>query len=243
MNRRIVFAHGFTQTGRSWRHIANGLQGGLDHVATLDLIAPDLPGHGDASEQRSDLWQCGEMLASVGQAAAYIGYSMGGRVALHTALRHPDLVQKLVLIGATAGIVDDAERAARRVSDNELADHIIEYGVPAFVDDWLTKPLFAGLDDDSSMREDRLRNTPDGLASSLRLAGTGTQQPLWDQLSGIDCPVLVLVGEHDAKFTALGEQLVAGLSHARLGVISGAGHSVHLEQPAATVEALIDFLG
>lgn len=236
---RTVFAHGFTQTGRSWHRVIE-LAG--ERLGSLHAIAPDLPGHGDAAELRGDLWQCADALASVGGQAAYVGYSMGGRIALHTALRHPDAVERLVLIGATAGIDDEGERSARRTSDNQLADHIIRRSVPAFIDEWLDKPLFAGLSDETAMREDRLRNTASGLASSLRLAGTGTQEPLWDRLTEIECPVLVLVGEEDTKFTALGRRLVDGVTDGRLVIVPGSGHSVHLERPDATVDALVDFL-
>lgn len=238
-SRRIVFAHGFTQTGRSWDRSIATLSQQFDDI---DAVAPDLPGHGDAAELRGDLWQCADALASVGGAGTYVGYSMGGRVALHTALRHPESVERLVLIGATAGIEDDDERAARRTSDNELADHIIRRSVPAFIDEWLGNPLFAGLTDETAMREDRLRNTATGLASSLRLAGTGTQEPLWDRLGEIRCPVLVLVGESDTKFTALGRRIVEGVAGGRLVIVPGSGHSVHLEQPDATIAAVADFL-
>lgn len=236
---RVLFAHGFTQTGRSWDPLIQTLAHTLPDI---DAIAPDLPGHGDASDLRGDLWQSADALASVGGPAAYVGYSMGGRVALHTALRHPETVERLVLIGATAGIDDDEQRAARRTADNELADHIIRRSVPAFIDEWLENPLFAGLTDDTAMREDRLRNTATGLASSLRLAGTGTQEPLWNRLDEVHCPVLVVVGEKDAKFTGLGRRLVDGMSDARLVVVADSGHSVHLEAPDATAAAIADFL-
>ncbi len=93
------------------------------------------------------------------------------------------------------------------------------------------------------MRSDRLRNTPAGLASSLRTCGTGTQTPLWDRLGEIVCPTLVLVGEHDAKFRALGERVVDGIADSEFVVIPSSGHSVHLEQPDATAAVLAEFLG
>ncbi len=168
---------------------------------------------------------------------------MGGRVALHAALAHPERVERLVLIGATAGIDDDAERAGRRAGDERLAARIETVGVEAFVDEWLTNPLFAGLDERSAMRDDRLRNTVDGLASSLRTCGTGTQDPLWARLGEIRCPTLVLVGDRDEKFRALGDRLTTGIPDCRSIVIADSGHSVHLEQPDATTTALADFLG
>ena len=90
---------------------------------------------------------------------------------------------------------------------------------------------------------DRLRNTAEGLASSLRTCGTGTQDSLWDRLAEIHCPTLVLVGEHDTKFRALGDRLVAAIPDSRLTIIADSGHSVHLEAPQATAAALSEFLG
>lgn len=237
--RHAVFAHGFTQTGRSWDLVSDRFCGRCPAWTTT---AVDLPGHGDAGDFGGDLWAAADLLVRQGGTGSYVGYSMGGRVALHAALAHPDAVERLVLIGATAGIDDDAERAARRSADEALADRILEIGVPNFVDEWLDNDLFAGLSRDAAQREDRLRNSAEGLASSLRDAGTGTQEPLWARLGEIAAPTLVLVGAHDAKFTALGHRLVDGLRDGHLVSIPGAGHSVHLERPDATVDALVEFL-
>jgi 2-succinyl-6-hydroxy-2,4-cyclohexadiene-1-carboxylate synthase len=208
-------------------------------LTDIETVAVDLPGHGDATAAAdADLWASAEHLVDVGGPATYVGYSMGGRVALHAALRHPDAVRALVLIGATAGIDDDAERAARRAADERLAQRLEAIGVENFVDEWLANPLFAGLTPETSLRADRLRNTATGLASSLRSTGTGTQQPLWDRLGSITTPTLVLAGEHDTKFRELGARLAAALPAARLEVVPRAGHTVHLEQPEATADAI-----
>jgi 2-succinyl-6-hydroxy-2,4-cyclohexadiene-1-carboxylate synthase len=151
-------------------------------------------------------------------------------------------VRSLVLVGATAGIADAAERSDRRAADEHLADHIESVGVEAFIDEWLRNPLFAGLTADTSQRDDRLRNTAAGLASSLRSTGTGTQQPLWDRLHEISAPVLVLAGERDAKFREIGERMTDSLPDATFRVIPDAGHSVHLERPEATAEAIAEWL-
>jgi 2-succinyl-6-hydroxy-2,4-cyclohexadiene-1-carboxylate synthase len=233
---RFVLAHGFTQTARSWRHFERLLD---ERVPGADSVAVDLPGHGDAPPPPdSDLWASADRLVAAGGPGTYIGYSMGGRVALHAALAHQDEVRALVLIGATAGIDDPVERASRRSADETLADRIESIGVEAFIDEWLANALFEGLTPTTGFREDRLRNTPVGLAASLRATGTGTQSPLWDRLGEIVAPVLVLAGEHDAKFRALGERLASMIPEATFEVIADAGHSVHLEQPVATADAV-----
>jgi 2-succinyl-6-hydroxy-2,4-cyclohexadiene-1-carboxylate synthase len=234
----VLLAHGFTQTAQSWSLVQQLLRSrGFD-----DSKAIDLPGHGSASDARADLWGSADHLVAAGGRTTYIGYSMGGRVSLHAALAHPHVVERLVLIGATAGIDNADARAQRRTDDQLLADRIETIGVEAFIDEWLQNPLFAGLTPNQSLREDRLRNTADGLASSLRLAGTGTQASLWDRLIEISCPVLLLVGQHDQKFRATAERMATALPNAELRAIDDAGHSVHLEQPERTVDALADWL-
>jgi 2-succinyl-6-hydroxy-2,4-cyclohexadiene-1-carboxylate synthase len=236
---RWVFAHGFTQTSRSWTAFLPLLRERLPDIETL---AVDLPGHGDAPPPAdADLHTSAERMVAEAGRAVYVGYSMGGRVALHAALEHPVEVRALVLIGATAGIDDDGERSERRAADERLARRIETIGVPAFLTEWLGNPMFAGLSDGAAMRDDRLRNTAIGMAASLRATGTGTQQPLWDRLGDISVPVLVVAGEHDRKFRALGERIADAVPDSTLSVIDGAGHSVHLERPEATADAIAEW--
>lgn len=235
----IVLLHGFTQNAAAWGPFA-------EHLArNRPVLAVDLPGHGGSDAVRADLAGAAALVAdSLGDLdtpATVVGYSMGGRVALHLALRHPGAIDRLVLVSTSAGIDDAEERARRRDADERLADRIEAIGVDAFLDEWLAQPLFASLSPAAACREARRRNTATGLASSLRLCGTGTQEPLWTRLGSIDVPTLVVVGGLDERFTALGERLVASIGPAaRLVVIEGAGHNAPLELPERTAAAILD---
>ena len=215
--------HGFTQTGASWRPVVERLQG--------DVVTPEVPSD-------FDLWGTAAALVEDAGRGTWIGYSMGGRIALHVALAHPSAVERLVLVSATAGIDDDTERAQRRGADEALADRVEAIGAKAFLDEWLGQPLLAGAPADRSARS----HDAGALASSLRLQGTGTQEPLWDRLGAITVPVLVVAGERDAKFIALAHRLADALADAELAVVAGAGHTCHLERPEAFVEVLDDWL-
>lgn len=234
---RMVFLHGFTQTGRTWLPVATAFA--RDH----EVLLVDAPGHGGSAAVRTDLRRTADLVGQTGGEATYIGYSMGGRICLHLALTHPHLVQRLVLVSATAGIAEDAERAARRDADDALAASIERDGVEPFLERWLAQPLFAGLEPTANDRAERLRNTAEGLASSLRMAGTGTQDPLWDRLRELTMPVLVLAGERDTKFIDIGRQLAAGIPRAAFAAVPGAGHAAHLEQPGVTASIIAEFLG
>ena len=238
---RVVLVHGFTQTARSWRPTVARLTAALG--PDVEILALDAPGHGDRGDVRADLATGASMLGVEGGRATYVGYSMGGRLCLHIALASPHLVDRLVLISATPGIEDARERDERRVADDALADEIERIGVDAFLERWLSQPLFSQLDPSDGDIEARLTNTASGLASSLRLAGTGTQEPLWARLGELAMPVLVVAGEHDAKFTAIGRRMADAISDASFVLIEGAGHAAHLERPEQTCAAIVTWLG
>ena len=202
---------------------------------------PDLPGHGDAALRPASFAACTAYVRALGgERFALAGYSMGGRVALHAALSLGDLVSRLVLIGASPGLADPAERAARREADDRLADRIEAIGVEAFADDWGAQPLFAGQPPHvaAAAHADRLRNTPTGLAAALRGLGTGVMEPLWDRLGELRIPVTLIAGARDEKFRAIADRMAAAIPDARVEIIEGAGHAAHLERPD-TVAALL----
>ncbi|MGZ4716002.1 MAG: alpha/beta fold hydrolase [Acidimicrobiales bacterium] len=235
--RRFVLVHGFTQTSACWSPVDDPLAG------LGDVVAVDAPGHGTAAAVELDLPDGARYVVDAGGRGTYVGYSMGARFCLHAALARPDLVERLVLISGTAGLDDAADRADRRASDEALADHLLDVGVPAFLDEWLALPLFAGLPPERAHRAARQANTAAGLASSLRLAGTGTQVPLWDRLPELVVPVLVVAGADDAKFVDLARRMATAIGpNAELAVVEGAGHTVHLEQPDRFLDVLLPWL-
>ncbi|HEX7146496.1 MAG TPA: alpha/beta fold hydrolase, partial [Actinomycetota bacterium] len=171
------------------------------------------------------------------------GYSLGGRLCLRLALDRPDLVPALVLIGASPGIGDPGGRAERREADEGLARRVERDGVGAFLDGWRAGPRFASLPEAAAGREERLANTAEGLAYALRRLGTGAQEPLWDRLGGLAPPVLLVAGEHDAKFAGIAREMAAAIGpSAEVALVPGAGHAVHLERPADTAALVEEFL-
>jgi 2-succinyl-6-hydroxy-2,4-cyclohexadiene-1-carboxylate synthase len=231
----LLLLHGFTQTRQSWRPVMAALGG------RRRAIAPDMPGHGLAAARPASFPACtGYVRALGGDRFALAGYSMGGRVALHAALALGSRLDRLVLIGASPGIADAAERAARRTADDALADRIEAIGVEAFAREWASLPLWEGQPERvaAAANADRLRNTPAGLAAALRGLGTGVMDPLWDALPSLEVPVTLAVGERDEKFRAIAERMAERLPRAEVVVVEGAGHAAQLEQPDAVAALL-----
>jgi len=225
--RHIVLLHGFTQAGGIWVPVMEAT------TTRAPIDAPDLPGHGSASGVVSDLTTTAQRLAAEFTSAAYVGYSMGGRVALHVALNHPGVVSHLVLCSTTAGIEDDEERSARCSADDNLANRIRKIGVDAFIEEWTAQPMFATLKRSAVDDEIRKSNTAEGLASSLETMGTGRQAPLWSRLHELTMPVLVVTGTDDPKFTAIGRRMAQAIGENATHVeVPQAGHSVPFERPA-----------
>jgi 2-succinyl-6-hydroxy-2,4-cyclohexadiene-1-carboxylate synthase len=234
----LVLLHGFTQTRQSWRRTVAALGG------RYRALAPDLPGHGSAAQRRpASFSACAAYVRALAdEPFALVGYSMGGRIALHTALALPTQVQRLVLVGASPGIADPAEREARRRADDALADRIEAIGIEAFAREWGGQELFAGQPERvaAAAHADRLRNEPAGLAAALRGLGTGVMEPLWDRLGELAMPVTLVVGERDRKFGAIAERMSAAIPDCRVVVVPGAGHAAALEQPDAVAAAITD---
>jgi 2-succinyl-6-hydroxy-2,4-cyclohexadiene-1-carboxylate synthase len=237
---RLVLAHGFTQTGRVWGSMDSDLAG--DH----QVVTVDLPGHGGSAGVRSSLVDGALQLAAAGGRATYVGYSMGARFCLHVALACPEAVESLILISGTAGIDDPGDRRQRRMADGALADRLDPPDptqraepVDQFLRRWMANPMFDGIGPEADGWEERRVNTGPGMASSLRLAGTGCQLPLWEKLGRLDMPVLVITGGRDEKFTRLGRRLAGAVGNpAGVVVVPDAGHAPHLQQPAVVAAAI-----
>lgn len=252
----LMLLHGFTGTGEAWSPFMSAL------AENWRVIAPDLPGHGgtDAPEDIERYTMAGcvadlavlldEMVEARGGdgRVVVVGYSMGGRVALHFARAYPERVRGLIVESANPGIRDEAERRARLEQDEQLARFLEKEGVAAFVERWENIPLFASqarlsFEKRERLRQRRLQQAAAGLAGSLRGMGAGVAESLWDELSGFAVPTLLLAGELDEKYCRIVGETAAFVPGAKLVVVPDAGHAVHFERPDTWLEHVQSFLG
>lgn len=232
----LVFLHGFTHTGSSWDPVIAALG---ERYRAFPL---DIRGHGAASDRQPVTLD--GVLEDLDQAAperfTLVGYSMGGRIALHAALAMPDRIERLVLIGASPGLADGAERGARRTADERLAQELEGSSIEEFAERWARTPVLGGQPPAvrAAAHADRLRNTPVGLARALRGLGTGVLPSLWDRLVEVRMPVALVVGERDERFVAIAGRMAGALPDSRVVVVPRAGHAVHLEAPEMVATAI-----
>lgn len=237
----VLLLHGFTGCGRNW-----------EVVSGFEFLTVDLLGHGLTDAPLEPTRYRMEFAAAdlatlildlIGSPVHLVGYSMGGRLALYLAWRYPHLFRSFVLESSSPGLATEAERQARRASDEQLAHRLEQEGIPSFVAYWEQIPLFASQSQlpetqRLALHEQRLQNNPLGLANSLRGMGTGAQPSLWAHLPEIQLPVLLLAGEMDTKFTAIARQMARQLPQSEIAIVSDAGHTIHLEQSAAYTAAI-----
>lgn len=218
------------------------------------MLTPPLPGHhrqvpvadGFAANVDATVRILSEMrpVAERDQPVHLAGYSLGARVALGLAIRHPRLVARLTLIGVHPGIIDPAERARRIAADGKLAELLRARGIEAFVSHWQSLPIFASQARAApaalaSQRAIRLGRDPAALADSLAHLGLGAMPDYRPHFAELAMPVTVIVGAEDGKFLALAHQLVEIRPATQLRIIAGCGHNPVLERPEALASSLV----
>jgi 2-succinyl-6-hydroxy-2,4-cyclohexadiene-1-carboxylate synthase len=240
----VTLLHGFTQSGRSWQEVISAMPAGRR------FVVPDLRGHGEtrlAPGAACTMEACAADLEMLWahlevERTHLVGYSMGGRLALHVAARHPERLLSLLTIGAHAGLEPEA-REGRRLGDEALAQRIEKDGVEAFVNYWAGLPIFAGLERRgpafvAQLRAERLKNTAVGLAASLRGMGAGAMEPVWDELGRVIFPCTFVAGQLDHGYVASARRLAASVANGRVEIVPRAGHAVHQERPEAFTRVL-----
>ncbi len=248
-NPPLVFLHGFLGSGKSWVNIAESFS------ENYFCILPDLPGHGENinldiySPLNFDVlteWLL-RLLDEIPAPKIHLtGYSLGGRAALTFACRYPERILTLTLESASPGIIDSNERARRNDEDSSRAESILKDGMSAFIEKWYRMPLFASLNSQpeklSAIKEAASRNDPRWMAKVIRELSPGLQTPLWDSLSKLSFPVLLIAGGKDEKYVQVIHKMTERIPSAQKNIVPEAGHNVHAEQPEIYISLLSEFL-
>lgn len=246
----IICLHGFTGSGADFGPVVEEFSCQFPHRNnTIEWLLLDLPGHGNSIAGRDpEDWQLDALLDRLDAVAALansrriavLGYSMGGRIALHWLLRHPRWMG--ILIGASPGLAQKEDRIQRQQSDKKWIDLLLNRGINAFCQAWEQQPLIQPqttladpLRHEIAVR--RRRNPATGLCSALRNWGTGSLPPLWDKFNQIE-QLFLLYGNLDTKFAAIAAAMQQVDPRIQAAAVSACGHAPHLESPAETALAV-----
>ncbi|HEV3400852.1 MAG TPA: alpha/beta hydrolase [Acidimicrobiales bacterium] len=213
------------------------------------VVAPDLPGFGQspaspAADPTIDAWGdlVAELVTSLGLGSVVVGgLSMGGYVAFSLLRRHPSLVAGLVLADTRAA-ADTPEVAQRRTDQQQK---IAEGKLNEVIEGMLGTLLSEQTRTERPEVVDRVRALASLTPGDTVVAGLEAMKHRADatgELSLIDVPVLVLVGEHDGPSPPSVAREMAEAANARLEVLPGAGHLSNLEAPVEFNRALESFL-
>lgn len=235
----LVLLHGFLGLPESWNEVVQAL------APRERVLRPALLGHGAASWGTGDLPlsfddevdRLASRLEAEGALGSHVvGYSMGARVALVLAARHPRIVARLTLISGSPGLEDDDERRARARADDRLAEELREEGLPEFVRRWEQLPLFASQrrlppGARARHRARRLSHREGLVARALETLSPGRMPAMTRSLETIEVPVALVAGSLDTKYAGIARAIAPLFPDARVRIVDGAGHDPCLERP------------
>jgi len=243
----ILLLHGFMGSSHDWDEVTR-------HLTDYRCVSLDLPGHGRTTtdDHRSLSFEgCAKEIIrfmddNLMDKTDVVGYSMGGRLALYLTIAYPERFDRTLVESASAGLPTESERSQRQKQDEQLAVRLELGGVDRFVRDWYKQPLFETSQSDlvrfEKLIKDRCKNDQNGLILSLQSMGLGCQPSLWERLSEIRQPLLLIVGELDAKFYQIADRIAQRCQTAMVSAVRNCGHNVHWEDPLAFANRVQSFL-
>ncbi|XP_071926844.1 protein PHYLLO, chloroplastic-like isoform X2 [Coffea arabica] len=259
----FVFLHGFLGRGEDWIPIMKAFS------RSVRCIAIDLPGHArsdvkyqadNGSMKRHSLsvdaiagMLCKFITNVTSEKVILVGYSMGARIALHMALKYDDKIDGAVIISGSPGLTDPGARKFRRAKDDFRASSLVSHGLEHFLGAWYVEEIWNSLRSHPHFSEivtDRLQHDDlHTLAKVLSDSSIGRQQPLWEDLKQCNLPLLLIVGEDDAKFKQIAKRMLHKISHSTrmkatpaIVEVPKSGHAAHLENPLHVIYSLRQFL-
>ena len=205
-------------------------------MVTEDLYAKPFQGFDEWTKDFCDRAE----LAANGEKSVLLGYSLGGRLALHACIHRPDLWQGVVVVGADPGLGSNEEKNQQFTRDRNWADRLKKEPLEQLVREWDEQPVFCGIENSAPRNLEEL--DPIQLSQQFEAFSKGLQQNLVPALSELkNPPVLFLAGEKDKKYQQIGDELAELCPVVESRWVEDSGHRVPWENPESFSRILIDF--
>lgn len=237
----LYLLHGFLGLPSDWDGIVMSLRDTTDwHIERVDLYS-DLE---YVTEGGANFWvwaqKFNERVRKRPGLSFVLGYSLGGRLALHALLLDPQIWSGGVLVSTHPGLEHEVEKAARRDLDAIWGKRILSDDWHSLMTDWEGQKVFK----ESLFRPDRQEKAYDRkkIALQLKCFTLGLQDNLAAAITQLDLPLLWLTGEADQKFTKLSQRISRAHPKIKSIVIPGAGHRLPWEKVQPFMHAVIEFI-
>ena len=235
---KIFCIHGNFQTAKVWQSLGDRMKAEFSdsEMITEDLNSKPFQGFDDWTKDFCDRAE----LATNGEKSVLLGYSLGGRLALHACIHRPDLWQGVVVVGADPGLGSSEEKKHQFTRDCNWADRLKKEPLEELVREWDEQPVFCGIENSAPRNLDEL--DPTQLSQQFEVFSKGLQENLAPKLAELQRPpILFLSGEKDQKYQGIGEKLSKSSSVVKAQVVPDSGHRVPWENPESFSQVLIDF--
>ena len=235
---KLFCIHGNFQAPSVWKPLAENLK---TRNVNLDVIPINLENYSIDGFNRWVDDFCDSVQTLAGQEKSFLlGYSLGGRLALHASLHNSNLWQGIIIVGADPGLESQEEKRLQLDKDRNWAERLRREPLEKLVDEWDAQSVFCGIGNQAPRNLGEM--DPDRLSHQFEVFSKGIQQNLVPKLAELKRPpVLFVSGEKDHKYQGIGEKLAKSTSIVKVQVIADAGHRVPWENPKSFVQVLIDF--
>ncbi len=255
----IFCIHGFSENLSTWDTILNLFERD-DQFKNYSLHAFDLVGHGNSPKPShiehysidSITESTHRLVQSKLKNTQYkqymlLGYSLGGRIAMHYALKYAHELHGLMLESSSFGIKNLVQRFERKEQDEKLASLIEQNSVEYFEKYWSRLDIFESQlkltpEIKQEIKNRRLQNDPQSLAYTLRALGQGNLPCVQDDIMHLSIPKLYICGALDKKYVSLAKNLCDKSKMLQVEIVEQAGHNVHLEQSLKFYQLVCNFL-
>ena len=235
---KIFCIHGNFQTSKVWQSLEDRLKA---EISDLEVVAEDLYAKQFEGFDGWTEYFCNRVESEAnGEKSILLGYSLGGRLALHACVRRPDLWQAVVVAGADPGLESEQDKSLQLDRDRNWAERLKREPLEKLADEWDEQPVFCGIKNQAPRNLGEM--DPDRLSRQFEVFSKGVQENLVPELANLKSPsVLFLSGEKDEKYQSIGETVAKSSPVVKAQVVADAGHRLPWENPETFVQVLIDF--
>jgi len=236
--KRIVALHGQLGMASDWECIAERAR-----IKGYDFDSLDLWPY--LNEQEKEISEFGELLNSEVESdkPILIGYSMGGRLAMHALTQDPNKWGVAVIVSAHFGMDSIDDRLARRKKDDVWSEKVLSMPWEEFLMEWNKQPVLSAGSEKLADRK-ALVSYREAVSRSFKCWSLAEQECLLPKLRDVDVPILFVVGENDKKFYDHNMKMMESLQQPNVSLVSvpNTGHRVPWESEELFLDIMMEWL-